>query len=137
MTLADEKQGFSRRLKEAMRKARVEAGSPTRVAREFNLRYHGDPVTAQAVRKWLAGRALPSQDKIQALAAWLEVTPQWLRFGETERRDERAHAVARQDASIYTIDPAWVTKKLELLNEPHKRMVLEVVRALLRLEGKQ
>jgi hypothetical protein len=55
MTLADEKQGFGKRLKEAMRKARVDAGSPTRIAREFNLRYHGDPVTTQAVRKWLAG----------------------------------------------------------------------------------
>ena len=44
MVLADEKQGFSRRFKEAMRKIRVDADSPTQVAREFNLRYHGDPV---------------------------------------------------------------------------------------------
>ena len=38
MTLADEKQGFSKRLKEAMRKARVDVSSPTQIAREFNLR---------------------------------------------------------------------------------------------------
>jgi hypothetical protein len=35
------------------------------------------------------------------------------------------------------VDPAWVMKKLELLDEPHKKMALEMVRALLRLEGKQ
>ena len=59
MTIAEEKAEFSRRLKEAMRKARVDAG-PTRLAREFNLRHHGKPVTAQTARKWLYGRALPT-----------------------------------------------------------------------------
>src|SRR3990172_3728959 len=68
MVLVDEKQGFSRRFKEAMRKIRVDADSPTQVAREFNLRYHGDPVTAQAIRKWLAGKGLPSQGKVRGLA---------------------------------------------------------------------
>jgi transcriptional regulator with XRE-family HTH domain len=137
MTLADEKQGFSRRLKDAMRKARMEPAGPTRVAREFNLRYHGDPVTTQAIRKWLTGEALPSQDKIRALAQWLEVSPQWLRYGEAGGREERGHAVARQDTGSYTVDAAWAGKKFELMNEPHRKLVLEIIRALLRLEGKQ
>ncbi len=137
MTLADEKQGFSKRLKEAMRKARVDIGSPTRIAREFNLRYHGDPVTTQAVRKWLSGKSLPSQDKIRALALWLDVLPQWLRFGEVERREDRAHMMAKQDAASYKMETNWIAKKLDLLNEPHKKMVLEIVYALLRLENKQ
>ena len=137
MTLADEKQGFSKRLKEAMRRARVDIGSPTRIAREFNLRYHGDPVTTQAVRKWLTGKSLPSQDKIRALALWLDVLPQWLRFGEAERREDRAHMMAKQDAASYKMEINWIAKKLDLLNEPHKKMVLEMVYALLRLEDKQ
>ena len=117
-----------------MRRARTESESPTRIAREFNLRFDGDPVTAQAVRKWLDGRALPSQDKVRALASWLEVSPQWLRFGD-ERKD--GHTLARQETASYSVDPAWVAKKFELLSEAHKKMVLEMVRALLRLEGKQ
>ena len=137
MTLADEKQGFSKRLKEAMRRAGVDAGSPTRIAREFNLRYHGDAVTTQAVRKWLAGKSLPSQDKMRALAQWLDVPPQWLRFGEVERKEDRAHITTKQDAAPYKIEPSWVTRKFESLNEPHKKMVLEIVHALLRMEGKQ
>jgi len=116
---------------------RVNADSPTLVTREFNLRYHGNPVTAQTIRKWLAGKALPSQDKIRALAVWLEVTPQWLRFGEAERKEERGGAAAKQDFASYAVEPIWVTKKFELLDDPHKTMVLEIVRALLRLEGKQ
>lgn len=136
MTIADEKLSFSRRFKEAMRKARSDSESPTKIAREFNLRFDGDPVTAQAVRKWLDGRALPSQDKVRALAAWLEVSPQWLRFGGGEDRKD-GHALARQETAGYSVDHAWVAKKFELLGEQHKKMVLEMVRALLRLEGKQ
>lgn len=135
MTLADEKQGFSRRLREALRKAYPGPVGPTGIAREFNLRYHGNPVTAQAVRKWLAGKSLPPQDKIRTLALWLDVQPPWLRFGETERR--QGHVSARQEAAIYKVDTASLAKKFELLNEPHKKMVLELVLALLRLEGKQ
>jgi transcriptional regulator with XRE-family HTH domain len=132
MTIAEEKGGFSRRLKEAMRKARLDAG-PTRFAREFNLRHHGEPVTAQTARKWLYGGALPTQDKLRTLAQWLEVSPHWLRYGEPER----AHTTAKQDTATYAVDSAWLEKKFDSLSEPHRRMVLEITRALLRLEGKQ
>lgn len=137
MTLADEKQGFSKRLREAIRKARVDMSSPTFVAREFNLRYHGDPVSTQAVRKWLSGKALPSQDKIRALGLWLDVPVQWLRFGEIDKREERPLPVMRQEAGAYRTEPTLPSRKFELLNETHKRMVVEMVHALLRLEGKQ
>jgi len=136
MTLAEEKQAFSKRLREAMRKARVDTRRPTHIAREFNLRYHGHPVSTQAVRKWLEGRALPSQDKVRALGLWLEVAPSWLRFGETEKKDER-QLTARQDTASYRLDHGWLSKKFDSLNDAHKRTVLEIVHALLRLEGKQ
>src|SRR5258708_36230195 len=80
MTIAEEKGDFSRRLKEAMRKTRLDAG-PTRFAREFNLRHHGEPVTAQTARKWLHGGALPPQGKLRTLAQWLEGSPPWLPYG--------------------------------------------------------
>jgi transcriptional regulator with XRE-family HTH domain len=131
MAIAQEREGFSRRLKEAMRKARVDAG-PTRFAREFNLRHHGDPVTSQTARKWLYGGALPTQDKLRTLAQWLDAPLHWLRFGEAER----AYA-ARQDTASYAVDSAWLEKKFDLLSEAHRKLVLEVTRALLRLEGKQ
>ncbi|OGA46990.1 MAG: hypothetical protein A3F74_17200 [Betaproteobacteria bacterium RIFCSPLOWO2_12_FULL_62_58] len=137
MTLADEKQGFSKRLKEAIRRARIDISSPTLIAREFNLRYHGDPVSTQAVRKWLSGKALPSQDKIRALGLWLDVPAHWLRFGEADRKEERQPLTVRQEAGAYRPDHGWPSRKFELLNDTHKRMVVEMVHALLRLEGKQ
>jgi hypothetical protein len=137
MSLADEKTAFSKRLKEALRKAGVDAGGFAHVAREFNLRYAGDPVSTQAVRKWLTGGALPSQDKIRALSAWLDVGVHWLRFGEAERKQDRTQVGIRQDSPSYRAEPAWVARKFESLDDVHKRMVLEIVHALLRLEGKQ
>jgi hypothetical protein len=137
MALADEKQAFSKRLKEALRKAGVDAAGYAKVAREFNLRYPGDPVSTQAVRKWLTGGALPSQDKIRAMALWLDVGVHWLRFGEADRKQDRAQIGTRQDAAPYKAEPAWVARKFDALEDSHKRMVLEMVHALLRLEGKQ
>ncbi|OGA06037.1 MAG: hypothetical protein A3D95_15490 [Betaproteobacteria bacterium RIFCSPHIGHO2_12_FULL_69_13] len=134
MALVDEKQGFSKRLGESLKRAQVTGGAAG-LARDFNLRYDGTPVTAQAVRKWLAGRALPSQDKIRALALWLEVSPHWLRFGEGA--PAHAHATLKQDTAAYRVDPQWLSKKYEALSDPHKKMIVELLIALLRLEGKR
>jgi transcriptional regulator with XRE-family HTH domain len=134
MALGDEKQGFSKRLREALKRTEPAAAGPAALAREFNLRYEGTPVTVQAVRKWVSGRALPSQDKMRALALWLEVSPQWLRYGDGETAPARG---LRQDPAAYRADAGWVSKKYEALNDGHKKMVAELVVALLSLEGKR
>jgi hypothetical protein len=80
------------------------------------------------------GRALPSQDKIRALALWLDVSPQWLRYGDAETAPART---LRQESAAYRADPDWVSKKYEALNDAHKKMVAELLVALLRLERKR
>jgi hypothetical protein len=133
VALADEKQGFSKRLRDSLKRAGVRHGGPAAIAREFNLRYEGTPVTPQAVRKWLAGAALPSQDKMRALALWLETSPHWLRFGE----GEAAAPKARQETAGYRVEAGWVGKKYDALNDSHRKMIVELILALLRLEGKR
>ena len=123
--LPNERQAFSKRLRDSLKRAGVRPGSPSGIAREFNLRYEGTPVTPQAVRKWLAGQSLPSQDKMRSLALWLDTSPQWLRFGEGE------------DVTSYRVEGGWVAKKYEAMNDPHKKMIVELILALLRLEGKR
>lgn len=77
----DQKAEFGERLRAAMLHAGY-AVRPIVLEREFNSRYWGRSVTLQAVRRWLRGEAIPSQDKLQVLAEWLNVEPQVLRFGE-------------------------------------------------------
>lgn len=77
----DEKAEFSQRLRKCMEDAGYTV-RPIVLEREFNQRYWGQPVTVQAVRRWLRGEAIPSQDKMQVLAEWLNVEPHFLRYGE-------------------------------------------------------
>ena len=75
---------FSERLKQAMRDAGYML-RPVVLEREFNTRYWGHPVTVQAVRRWLKGESIPSQDKLQVLSEWLQVEAHVLRFGGQPR----------------------------------------------------
>jgi hypothetical protein len=76
------KQEFSKRLKEAMRAAGYEDRA-TVLERNFNTRYSGKSISVQSAWRWLAGRSIPEQDKLQVLADWLEVEPHVLRFGSS------------------------------------------------------
>jgi transcriptional regulator with XRE-family HTH domain len=79
--ISAERLNFSARLTESLALAHGLPPSPTIVAREFNFRFVGKPITVHAARKWLLGEAIPTQDKLRALAAWLDVSVDWLRFG--------------------------------------------------------
>lgn len=84
MKIITEKEKFSERLKFALKNAQPKLSKTSDIAIRFNLRHPNEPVTQQAVHKWLNGLAIPSQDKIDTLAEWLEVKPEWLRFGVSE-----------------------------------------------------
>ena len=71
---------FSRRLIAALEILDVRA-SPTIVQREYNIRSNQPPITSHAARKWLMGEAILTQDRLQAHADWLSVSPSWSRYG--------------------------------------------------------
>jgi hypothetical protein len=93
----DEKIEFSNRLRTAIQEAGYQL-RPTILEREFNTRYWGKPVTVQAVRRWLRGEAIPSQEKLQVLADWLKIEPHALRFGEQAAESIRAKRKQWEDA---------------------------------------
>ena len=83
MSNLDEKIAFSLRLKQALTQAKHPI-SPTYLSREFNHRYSGQPVSVQSANNWLLGKAIPNQDKLLILSLWLNVSTQWLRFGDPD-----------------------------------------------------
>lgn len=95
MTSAEERAAFSGRLKQALAQAGVTKSSPTVLQRNFNAR--GFDITVHAARKWLMGEAIPTQEKLVALASWLGVEPNWLRFGtgDGEQADQVSVIPAR------------------------------------------
>ena len=89
---------FSKRLIDTLASSRSLNASPTSLAREFNFYFVGKPVTVHAARKWLVGDAIPTQDKLRALANWLSVSVEWLRFGDSEQT-VRSNVVSTASAS--------------------------------------
>ena len=127
-----EKEAFSRRLRQALAGAGADDRSPTRLLREFNRRHKGADVSVHSAHKWLRGETIPTQDKLRTLAAWLGVTPEWLRFGESDT------------ASGYTLkEPALTEGDVDLvrqfrrLNVGHRQAVRELVLSLLRIERRR
>lgn len=88
MKILSDKEKFSERLKFALQKAQPTLTKTSDIALRFNLRHPNEPVTQQAVHKWLNGLAIPSQDKIETLSEWLSVKPEWLKYGVS---DEEPH----------------------------------------------
>ena len=101
MNPAEDRDAFSQRLRLSLDRAGWKVIGATGLAREFNRRSSGHPVTAHATRKWLQGEAIPAQGRLQELARWLEVPPQWLRFG-----DEQALAAAQRPPGVSEPTPA-------------------------------
>jgi transcriptional regulator with XRE-family HTH domain len=80
MPTAQEKQAFSARLSAEIARKKNLKGA-TQLAREFNKVYRGESVSPQTVHKWLSGRTIPTNDKLQTLADWLGVDVHWLHYG--------------------------------------------------------
>lgn len=129
MSLMNEKEAFSKRLTRLLNDAGIGIASPTLVAREFNRRYQGKPVTAQAVRKWVNGEAIPAGDKIRILAKWLKASPHWLHYGESEKN--AGGLKVEEERGIYGDETiTTLLEDFQRLTPKQKIMVCEIVRAL-------
>ena len=120
----DEKTEFSNRLKQAIQDAGYQL-RPTILEREFNTRYWGRPVTVQAVRRWLRGEAIPSQEKLQVLADWLKIEPHALRFGEQAAESIRAKRKQWEEALDFQ-ERETIERYLNLPMEQRK-LIREVI----------
>jgi len=120
----EEKEEFALRLREAMVAAGYEA-RPAVLEREFNSRYWGRSVTFQAVRRWLHGEAIPSQEKLQVLAEWLKVEPHVLRFGERVSKSVQAN-LKRWDDGVGHLEREMFEAFLTLPT-PQRKLLREVI----------
>ncbi|WPB58130.1 hypothetical protein [Xylophilus sp. GOD-11R] len=119
---------FSERFRKALTAAGVPQ-SPTIIAHEFNLRYWGKSVSLYAVRNWLLGQSMPTQDKLRALAQWLDISPHELRFGPEATTLTLVREVDPQEPSLTTADRAMLARYLQL-DERQRRLVCDLVAEL-------
>ncbi|MCZ2499240.1 hypothetical protein GN316_20985 [Xylophilus sp. Kf1] len=122
----------AKKFSERFRQALMEAGvpqSPTVIAHEFNLRYWGKSVSLYAVRNWLLGQSMPTQDKLRALAQWLDLSPHELRFGPERPPMQMVREAEMPEAEMAAADRAMVTRYLQL-SAHQRKLVCDLVAEL-------
>lgn len=129
MKASSEREDFSGRLQQALRTAEYSPDSPTQLAREFNVRFPGRPITVHAARKWLVGEAIPTQEKLRTLALWLGVPAEWLRFGGEQVRTNASGEVSKRFDSA----DVKLIGDLQRLDEHYRVIAREIIRMLLRM----
>jgi hypothetical protein len=130
--ITNEREQFSLRLQKALRNAHHSPDSPTELARDFNIRFAGSPITVHAARKWLVGEAIPTQDKLRTLADWLHVPVDWLRFGGDE-----VGVVTSSAGPAFKSAELKLISDLQLLDEHHQMIVREFIRILLHANSRK
>lgn len=130
MNPLEERTAFSERLQQALSNANYSPRSPTELAKEFNHRFVGQSVTVHAARKWLHGESIPTQDKLRALASWLDVPAEWLRFGND---GQKTKAQALQFSAAET----RLLASLQQLDDHHRQLAHEMLRLIIRLNKKK
>ena len=122
--MTNEKIRFAQRLIEAMQ-AQGYDPEPAILEREFNLRYFGEPVTLQGVRKWLIGTSIPSADKLLTLAKWLDVPPEELAFNKDMQKALEQREINWQEEIGYK--DKEIFEAFIALPTPQKKIVREVI----------
>jgi transcriptional regulator with XRE-family HTH domain len=117
-----ERCAFNARLRLALKTADCPAHA-REIAARCNRSVPTAAVTEHAVRSWLRAEALPTQDRLLALAAALGVAPGWLRFGPD------AVCGAKMEADLVQ----WrdLAADLAAMSERDKQLVRELLDLLL------
>ncbi len=132
MKASIEREDFSVRLQQALRNDGYSPESPTQLAREFNVRFSGRPITVHAARKWLVGEAIPTQEKLRTLALWLGVATEWLRFGGGDHQNDGT--VSEANSRFNTVDVKLIAD-LQQLDEQYREVAREFIRMLVRINA--
>lgn len=90
---------FSKRLRETLATLNPPVVTAAEFSRQFSLRYKGISPSPVAVRKWWDGLTMPTDEKMEALAKWLNVPIHWLRYGDDNKIMEKSN-ISSEEAQL-------------------------------------
>jgi transcriptional regulator with XRE-family HTH domain len=97
------------------------------------LRHENEPITPQAAQKWLTGKAKPSADKLETLAAWLAVSAHWLAYGPpppTKKQPAGKRSGQGSQAGQLSEKEAKLLSRIRTLSEHQVFLIAELVEQL-------
>lgn len=117
---------FSKRLKHAVKNTVGRALRPKEFILEFQFRHHGEPVSNQAIYKWLNGTVIPKSENMATLVEWLKVDEHWLRYGPSP---SAANPQAGSRDTKYPLQQETIelATKIESLSPNDRHMMEELV----------
>lgn len=129
---SDDKTGFAKRLKLALTRNPKQIATAAELALQFNLRHPNASITQQAAQKWLTGQARPTLDKIETLAAWLNVSTHWLMYGPPTEKRRRPAAKGKQgkspsDAGFEGEDELHLAAQFRKLSDHQRRLIIDLI----------
>jgi hypothetical protein len=129
MPTPQEKAEFSERLKFSMTRVPEKLRGATDLANRFNLRYHGDPVSAQTAHKWLSARSIPAPDKLKTLAEWFKVDQHWLHYGPPPSGSPQTtpKPLALGERYPANEEALELASKIEALSPHHRYLVEQLI----------
>mgnify|MGYP001442304505 CR=1 FL=1 len=130
--MKEEREVFAGRLADAMQAAGYKPRPPV-LFRLFNSRYRGQSVSFQSVSRWLGGRAIPGQDKLQVVATLLGVEPHALRFGNGSANRVAESRESWFAANLEQADRAAINTYLSMPSS-HRKPVRELIALIAKLE---
>ncbi len=119
-----ERHEFSERLISSLKKSNI----PVRVVEIHKLFLKNNKnisISTHAIRKWLLGESIPTQEKLRVLSDILLVEPNWLRYGE-----ETANLKINKFNKLNSNQLKLLTE-FEKLSFNQKKYILEIIQALL------
>lgn len=130
-TANTERSGFSTRLKQSLKDAHYSPDGCTNLAREFNIRFDGRPITVHAARKWLVGESIPTQEKLRTIADWLNVSAEWLRFGGEQSDTINAQIDAKgATGDRFDVENIKIVADMQRLDMHHRNMAREFIQMI-------
>lgn len=124
-TSALERSAFSERLKKAIVNFDPALLSATVLAKEFSRRSRHSSVGLTAAHKWLAGEAIPQQEKLRVLANWLKVPVEWLRYGDTVAQPDLTDKERRRFDKLVSDFSALSSRDQRLIEKLIREMMKE------------
>lgn len=121
--VSNEQEEFGIRLWGALASAGYAEITYSQLTEQFNARSSGKSITKFAARKWMHGEAIPTQERLLVIAVWLQVNPEWLRFGGVNKVDI--------DTLHSHVENEMLLAMLAALDGPAKQLVRELLGLLL------
>ena len=89
------------------------------------------------MRKWLKGEAIPTMDKLAVLANLLDISEDWLRWGNDSMQESSTKHSFKVTQIASTFDPEKaLVQDYRLLSKVHKKLIDVILEVLLKEQSK-